>query len=71
MSEQFAPVGEIDLCYETFGSPDAPPMLLVMGLGAQMLLWDEELCQRLALCGELQLRIPALRARPACEGERS
>jgi pimeloyl-ACP methyl ester carboxylesterase len=46
--EQFARVGEVELCYETFGSPEAPPMLLVMGLGAQMLLWDEGLCQRLA-----------------------
>jgi pimeloyl-ACP methyl ester carboxylesterase len=48
MSEQFARVNGIELCYETFGSPDAPPMLLVMGLGAQMLLWDEEFCRELA-----------------------
>jgi pimeloyl-ACP methyl ester carboxylesterase len=36
------------LCYETFGSPDSPPILLIMGLGSQMLLWDEEFCERLA-----------------------
>jgi pimeloyl-ACP methyl ester carboxylesterase len=48
MSEQFARVGEVELCYETFGSPDAPPMLLVMGLGSQMLLWDESFCEQLA-----------------------
>jgi pimeloyl-ACP methyl ester carboxylesterase len=46
--EKLARVGEVDLCYETFGSPDAPPMLLVMGLGAQMLLWDEPFCRQLA-----------------------
>jgi pimeloyl-ACP methyl ester carboxylesterase len=48
VSEQFARIGEVELCYETFGSPDAPPMLLVMGLGSQMLLWDEAFCQQLA-----------------------
>ena len=46
--EQTARVEAIKLCYETFGSPDASPMLLVMGLGSQMLLWDEEFCERLA-----------------------
>jgi pimeloyl-ACP methyl ester carboxylesterase len=46
--EQFARCGEIDLCYETFGSPDAPPLLLVMGLAAQMVLWDDDLCEQLA-----------------------
>jgi pimeloyl-ACP methyl ester carboxylesterase len=46
--EQIARVGKLKLCYETFGSPDAPPLLLVMGLAAQMLLWDEEFCEQLA-----------------------
>jgi pimeloyl-ACP methyl ester carboxylesterase len=34
----------IDLCFETFGDPADPPLLLVMGLGAQMIAWDDELC---------------------------
>lgn len=34
----------IELCYETFGDPADPPLLLVMGLGAQMTAWDTELC---------------------------
>ncbi len=46
--EQLARIGEIELCYETFGAPDAQPMLLVMGLGSQMLLWDEAFCRQLA-----------------------
>jgi pimeloyl-ACP methyl ester carboxylesterase len=46
--EQLAPVGEIELCYETFGADSAPPLLLVMGLGAQLVLWDEEFCTMLA-----------------------
>ena len=38
----------IELEYETFGDPQAPPMLLITGLGAQMISWDEEFCQLLA-----------------------
>ena len=41
----------IDLCYEIFGKDDAEPMLLIMGLGAQMILWDDEFCQQLASRG--------------------
>jgi pimeloyl-ACP methyl ester carboxylesterase len=49
--EQFARSGGIDLCYETFGSADAPPLLLVMGLAAQMVMWDDEFCEQLASRG--------------------
>jgi pimeloyl-ACP methyl ester carboxylesterase len=38
----------ISLEYDTFGDPSRPALLLVMGLGAQMTLWDEEFCQLLA-----------------------
>jgi pimeloyl-ACP methyl ester carboxylesterase len=49
MSELFCDVGRgIRLCYETFGDPDNPPMLLVMGLGMQMIAWDEAFCEQLA-----------------------
>jgi pimeloyl-ACP methyl ester carboxylesterase len=34
----------IELEYEAFGPSSAPPLLLVMGLGAQMVLWDDALC---------------------------
>lgn len=33
--------------YDTFGGPGAPPLLLIMGLGAQMISWDEEFCELL------------------------
>jgi pimeloyl-ACP methyl ester carboxylesterase len=46
--ELCAQVGDVKLCYETFGSSDSAPLLLVMGLGSQMLLWDDEFCERLA-----------------------
>lgn len=49
MHEQFADVGNgITLCYETFGDPSAPPVLLIMGLGTQMVAWDERFCADLA-----------------------
>jgi len=41
----------IDIEYETFGSPDDPAMLLIMGLGGQLIVWDDELCRRLAAHG--------------------
>ena len=41
----------IELEYDTTGDPGAPPLLLVMGLGAQMIAWDDELCERFAARG--------------------
>jgi pimeloyl-ACP methyl ester carboxylesterase len=38
----------IDLCYETFGDPVAEPLILIMGLGAQMIQWDDDFCRQLA-----------------------
>ncbi len=34
------PVNDVEICYESFGDSDAPPLLLVMGLGAQMTSWS-------------------------------
>ena len=36
----------VEIEYETFGSPDDPALLLVMGFTAQLIAWDEELCRR-------------------------
>lgn len=38
----------IELEYDTFGAADQPALLLVMGLGAQLISWEEGFCQRLA-----------------------
>lgn len=38
----------IEIEYETFGDSGARPLLLIMGLGAQMLSWDEAFCSQLA-----------------------
>ena len=37
----------VDIAYERFGDPDAPPVLLVMGLGGGMLGWPSGFCQLL------------------------
>ncbi len=41
-------MGELELCYETFGDRQRPPLLLIMGLGAQMVMWEDEFCLELA-----------------------
>ena len=44
----FADANGLKLCYDTFGDPGAPPLLLIMGLAAQMVAWDDEFCTLLA-----------------------
>lgn len=34
----------ITIAYERLGDPTAPPVLLIMGLGAQMIAWPDEFC---------------------------
>lgn len=48
MTEEFCDVGRgITLCYESFGDPTDPSMLLVMGLGTQMIAWHDDFCEGL------------------------
>jgi len=51
-----AAIGDIELAYESFGDSDAPPMLLVMGLGMQLLGWDARFCGLLAERGYRVIR---------------
>ena len=48
MDERFCNSGELTICYQTFGDPADPTVLLVMGLGTQMLGWHEDFCRELA-----------------------
>ncbi|AGZ52215.1 alpha/beta fold hydrolase [Mycobacterium kansasii] len=43
--------GDLKLYYEDMGDPDDPPVLLIMGLGAQLLLWRTGFCERLVAQG--------------------
>ncbi|THI99571.1 alpha/beta fold hydrolase [Nocardioides sp.] len=55
--ELLAPVSpEVELCYQTFGDPDADPLLLVMGLGGPMTWWPRDLCVLLAQHGFYVIR---------------
>src|SRR3954465_11973128 len=45
MEERFIDVGGgVRLCYDPFGDPADPALLLVMGLGTQMIAWHEDFC---------------------------
>ncbi|MCC8936790.1 alpha/beta hydrolase [Bradyrhizobium sp. Arg68] len=48
---QIVKANGIDICYEIFGDANAEPLLLIMGLGAQMIHWDDEFCRQLAARG--------------------
>ncbi|PMD29838.1 alpha/beta-hydrolase [Hyaloscypha variabilis F] len=39
--------GRVDLCYETFGSPHDPAIILLAGGQSSMLFWSEDFCQYL------------------------
>jgi pimeloyl-ACP methyl ester carboxylesterase len=38
----------IEICYESFGDDDDPVMLLIMGLGEQLIAWHDGFCEILA-----------------------
>jgi pimeloyl-ACP methyl ester carboxylesterase len=46
----------IQIEYETFGAPGARPLILIMGLGAQMIHWDDEFCRLLVERGHFVIR---------------
>ncbi|MFD7925951.1 alpha/beta fold hydrolase, partial [Streptomyces sp. NPDC059742] len=56
MAERVIEVDAIELCTESFGDPSDPPVLLVMGLGASMLWWEEGFCRMLAAGGRFVIR---------------
>ncbi|MCP9275319.1 alpha/beta fold hydrolase [Mycolicibacterium arenosum] len=46
-----AACGDVELFYEDLGDPDAPPILLVMGVGAQLPMWPDGFCELLVAKG--------------------
>jgi len=46
----------IKIEYETFGEPDSPALLLIIGIIGQLTFWDEKLCQQLAQQGHYVIR---------------
>jgi pimeloyl-ACP methyl ester carboxylesterase len=47
---------DISICYDTFGKSSNPPLVLIMGLNGQMVMWDESFCGRLADAGFYVIR---------------
>ncbi|MDT5021524.1 MAG: hypothetical protein QOI33_2048 [Mycobacterium sp.] len=43
--------GDLDICYEDMGEPTDPAVLLIMGLGSQLLLWRNAFCEKLIAQG--------------------
>jgi pimeloyl-ACP methyl ester carboxylesterase len=54
--ERTAHVNGIEIAYDTFGDPADPAMLMIMGLGTQMLGWHEGFCEKLAGRGFFVIR---------------
>lgn len=50
-TERFVEANGLSICFETFGDPSAPPIVLIMGMGAQMVGWDDGFCAELAARG--------------------
>lgn len=51
MTEKYVRANGLRLAYDEFGEPGQPVILLVMGLGTQMIAWPESFCQGLAESG--------------------
>ena len=51
-----AKANDVKIVYDMFGDPDKPPVLLIVGLGQQMIAWDEEFCAQIAARGYWVIR---------------
>lgn len=56
MAERMIESNGVELCTEAFGDAADPAVLLVMGLGASMLWWDERFCRMIADGGRFVIR---------------
>ncbi len=56
MAERLVEANGVELCTESFGDPGDPAVLLVMGVGASMLWWEEGFCRLLATGGRFVIR---------------
>ena len=50
-NESVVEANGIKICYDEFGDPASTPLLLVMGLAAQMIVWEVDFCNDLAARG--------------------
>ena len=51
-----ASINDITIAYETIGSENDIPLLLIAGLSSQLVTWPDEFCRRLAAAGHFVIR---------------
>jgi pimeloyl-ACP methyl ester carboxylesterase len=56
VAERMIDANGVELCTESFGRPADPPIILIMGVGGSMLLWEEGFCRLLAEGGRFVIR---------------
>ena len=56
MAERMIRVNGVELCTEPIGDPADRPLLLLQGVGASMLWWNEQLCRSLSGAGRFVIR---------------
>jgi pimeloyl-ACP methyl ester carboxylesterase len=56
VAERMIEANGVELCAESFGRPADPPILLIMGIGASMLWWEEGFCRLLVEGGRFVIR---------------
>jgi pimeloyl-ACP methyl ester carboxylesterase len=59
MDEEIAHVNGVELCWQGFGDPSDPALVLAHGAGDSMIAWREGLCERLAGGGRYVVRYDA------------
>lgn len=47
-TEDFVTANGLEICWDSFGRANDPPLILIMGMGAQMIAWDDAFCEQLA-----------------------
>ena len=56
MTEKYLTANGLELAYDEFGEPENPAILLIMGLGTQMIAWPEPFCEGLVALGYRVIR---------------
>lgn len=56
IEDQFVDTNGLTIAFQIFGDPADRPLLLVMGLGAQMIAWEDQMCRDLAEAGFFVIR---------------
>src|SRR5205823_14196388 len=56
VAERMIEANGVELCTDAVGHRGNPPVLLVMGMGASMVWWEDEFCARLADGHRLAIR---------------